>query len=87
MAPRINNPVSLVKNLGSTKTIILAFGLFFIFSFLHAETKTWNQTSGGVWDTGTNWTPAGVPATGDDVIIPADPNIRINKKYSCYLLK
>jgi hypothetical protein len=32
--------------------------------------KTWNGSQSAAWGTGDNWTPAGVPAAGDDVLIP-----------------
>ena len=35
----------------------------------YAATKTWNQTAGGAWTTPAFWTPNGIPAAGDDVII------------------
>ncbi len=38
--------------------------------YTNGATKTWNNTSGGSWGTASNWTPTGVPATDDDVIIP-----------------
>lgn len=36
-----------------------------------AVTKTWNGSTSNAWSTASNWTPSGVPATGDDVIVPA----------------
>jgi len=30
-----------------------------------AVTKTWNNASGGPWTTAGNWTPSGIPVTGD----------------------
>ncbi len=36
-----------------------------------AVTKTWNGSTSNAWSTASNWTPNGVPATGDDVIVPA----------------
>ena len=35
----------------------------------HAITKTWNNPAGGSWATAANWTPAGAPQNGDDVVI------------------
>lgn len=32
-------------------------------------TKTWSGGATGTWNTASNWTPSGVPATGDDVVI------------------
>ncbi len=37
-----------------------------------AASKSWVGTTGGSWTTGANWSPAGAPAAGDDVTIPAD---------------
>ncbi len=37
-----------------------------------AVTKTWTGTTSNAWSTSTNWAPSGVPATGDDVIVPAN---------------
>jgi hypothetical protein len=37
-----------------------------------AVTKTWNGSTSNAWSTASNWAPSGVPATGDDVIIPAN---------------
>src|SRR6476620_9958495 len=34
-----------------------------------AATKTWNGSSSNNWNTAANWTPSGVPASGDDVTI------------------
>ncbi len=34
-----------------------------------AASKVWNNAAGGNWSTGTNWTPNGAPAAGDDVDI------------------
>lgn len=33
-----------------------------------AGTKTWVGTTSSSWNTGTNWSPTGVPQAGDDVI-------------------
>ena len=42
-----------------------------------AATKTWVPTTGGAWTTAANWNPAGAPAAGDDVVIPADQSANI----------
>jgi hypothetical protein len=49
---------------------IIVTALFFQWH-INAATKTWNNTAGGSWATGGNWSPAGVPAANDDIIIPA----------------
>src|SRR4051812_8745462 len=49
--------------------------LFLVFSLPSlAATKTWVSTAGGSWLTAANWSPSGVPASGDDIIIPALTN-------------
>ncbi len=35
--------------------------------------KTWTGTTSTAWNTSTNWSPAGAPASTDDVIIPSAP--------------
>lgn len=37
-----------------------------------AVTKTWTGATSIAWATASNWAPSGVPATGDDVIVPAN---------------
>lgn len=39
--------------------------------------KTWDNTSGGAWTTAANWSPAGIPGAGDDVVISALGSYRI----------
>ncbi len=39
--------------------------------FAHAATFTWSNAAGGAWSDAASWSPAGVPATGDDVVLPA----------------
>lgn len=51
-------------------TLISVIGLLVITpASTFAATKTWNKVGGGDWGTGANWTPAGVPAANDDVIL------------------
>ena len=33
-------------------------------------TATWNGSASNDWATPANWTPSGVPANGDDIVIP-----------------
>ena len=41
------------------------------FQKLTAQTEyAWNGSSDNLWSTAANWTPNGVPGTGDDVVIP-----------------
>ncbi len=35
-----------------------------------AATRTWNGTSSTNWSDGANWTPAGAPLAGDDLVFP-----------------
>lgn len=37
---------------------------------VEAAPKTWNGTSSANWSDGANWTPAGAPVAGDDLIFP-----------------
>jgi MYXO-CTERM domain-containing protein len=46
-------------------------GLCFAASTAHAATKTWAGTGTSPWSTAGNWTPSGVPAATDDVVLPA----------------
>ncbi|MDP4117121.1 MAG: Ig-like domain-containing protein, partial [Bacteroidota bacterium] len=59
------------------KTVAVLLLLLFTVSFAQGATKTWNQTNGGAWTTASNWTPNGVPATGDDVFINSDQSAAI----------
>lgn len=45
---------------------------------LQAAPKTWSGAAGTLWSTGINWTPAGAPANGDDLIFPAGAPNTIN---------
>ena len=49
-------------------TFILILLIFGTAAF--AVTKTWTGAISTNWDTATNWNPAGVPGSGDDVTIP-----------------
>ena len=40
-------------------------------SVAQAATYTWSNAAGGNWSNAANWSPAGVPATGDGVALPA----------------
>ena len=50
-------------------SIALAMGLALLVPQTFAATKTWNGSADDQWQTGGNWTPSGVPAAGDNVII------------------
>jgi hypothetical protein len=71
--------------MGGKKFVIttIGTGLVLIFSYLflitqfswnksvpsHASAKTWGGGATGVWESGSNWSPAGVPTSADDVTI------------------
>lgn len=50
---------------------VLAFVFLGCASDVTAAVKTWDGTTSGNWGTSANWTPAGVPVDGDDLIFPA----------------
>lgn len=54
------------------RALLLALFLLILLLEVHAVTKTWAGIPGATdqrWTTSTNWSPVGVPAAGDDVII------------------
>ncbi|SRX54180.1 T9SS type A sorting domain-containing protein [Aequorivita sp. CIP111184] len=54
----------------------LFFSILSIFCLtISAQTKTWIGPSGGYFSTAANWNPAGVPGSGNDVIIPTGSNL------------
>lgn len=57
----------------------LFFSVFSIFCFtISAQTKTWIGPSGGYFSNPDNWSPAGLPSSGNDVIIPTGSNLIID---------
>lgn len=40
--------------------------------------KTWVGANNGSWNTASNWSPSGVPGSGDNVIINSSHNINVN---------
>ena len=48
-------------------TVVLSFGI----TQIYADTHTWVGALGGDWHTATNWSPAQVPESTDDAIIPS----------------
>jgi len=53
-------------------TLLLAACLGIAFApAVRAATYTWSNAAGGNWSNAANWNPAGVPATGDGVTLPA----------------
>jgi len=66
----------------SIKTTKNFFAVIFVFLMVGVgnvigATKTWVPTIGGAWALGTNWSPSGAPAAGDDVIINSDQSANI----------
>jgi hypothetical protein len=68
---------SMKKLLPPVKALVFMMILLFFSSNIWSATKTWNRTAGGSWATATYWTPNGVPAAGDDVIINTDQSAAI----------
>jgi hypothetical protein len=56
---------------------ILSFSLL----SAHAETKTVVNNLGQGWGTATNWSPTGVPVSGDEVIIPLGREISVKGSF------
>ncbi|MHB9143380.1 MAG: beta strand repeat-containing protein, partial [Paludibacter sp.] len=59
------------------------FAAIFVFLIVGVEnlsgaTKTWDGSSSNNWNTANNWTPSGVPGSGDDVVIDINANILVN---------
>ena len=56
---------------------LLIFTTVFLFSIanMEAATKTWTGAAGSEWNIASNWSPSGVPSSGDDVIIPVVANM------------
>jgi hypothetical protein len=68
----------LMKNTSLHFKIFSLLGiLLFMSGSAWAITKTWVPTAGGAWTTAGNWSPSGVPGTGDDVVIPANQSAAI----------
>ena len=65
---------------------ILIFALSLVLNTnAFAVTKTFNVASGN-WNTGGNWSPSGVPLSGDDVIIPSDRAVTVDVAAVCATL-
>jgi hypothetical protein len=48
----------------------------------HADTKTWVGSAGGSWNLSTNWSPVGVPANNDTVVINPTVTTTYNITYN-----
>jgi hypothetical protein len=58
------------------KVIFICITMLLVVAFSMTATaalKTWNRTQGGTWTNNNYWTPAGVPVTGDSVVIAITP--------------
>ena len=63
----------------------MMLALFALGSIAHAATITWASTNSGDWNIATNWSPAQVPASGDDVIITNSGTYTITNNSSAML--
>jgi len=77
------NPESFMKTKLCCFFILLL--MFAIGSVAHAATITWSNTNGGDWNIATNWTPAQVPVSGDNVIITNSGNYAVTNTSSVTL--
>ncbi len=53
--------------------IIISIALLTFSGSIILAQKTWTGATSTAWNTATNWSPSGVPAPTDDVIIPSAP--------------
>lgn len=60
------------------RNIIIVFFFILNLNAVYAVNKTYVGPTGGNWLTASNWSPAGVPANGDDVIIPAGTTVEVS---------
>ena len=56
-----------------------------ISSGAHAATITWANTNGGDWNIATNWSPAQVPGSGDNVLITTNGTYTVTNSMSVTL--
>ena len=68
---------SLPKRRKMSSILAIGFVLILLNISSWAATKTWVPTTGGAWTTAANWSPSGVPAAGDDVIINSNQSANI----------
>ncbi len=63
---------------------VIFLSIFSIYSNdTFAVAKSFSGASGGTWNTAANWTPSGVPGSGDDVTIPNGKNVTIDVAAVC----
>jgi hypothetical protein len=72
---QINNPIFSVRMIFNFMKIelirfFILISLFLVYTDAIAQTKTWDGSESTDWFDDDNWTPSGVPASTDDVIIP-----------------
>lgn len=72
----MKNPLRLQRYYRLSRFIFLLVLFFTLSVAAHAVTKT--STGSGNWNNGNTWSPSGVPATGDNVIILAGHTVTIN---------
>ena len=61
------------------KWILLSLLMCFsTINFLYGQTKTWNAGMDGAWELDSNWSPAGIPGSTDDVVIDTDYTVTIS---------
>jgi hypothetical protein len=65
--------------------LVMVVGNLFVVSSAFAATKT--STGNGNWNTPGTWSPSGVPAAGDDVVIVSNHNVTVNGTFTCFSLR
>ena len=60
--------------LKSKTAIVTLVCLIAISSIANATSYTWNGSVSSSWGEPNNWTPAGIPDLGDDVVISSSSN-------------
>lgn len=78
-----NKMYQMIQQIVRTQTCatVLLLALF-ITGSLQAATKTANTT--GSWSNASIWSPSGVPASGDDVIINSGITVTVDGSYTCH---
>jgi hypothetical protein len=71
-----------MKNVFKTHALLLGLAMScFGFTAAQAAVKTYVGPDGGSWVTGSNWSPAGVPTSADDVVSVGSPSTTILVDY------
>jgi hypothetical protein len=72
-----------MKNVFKTHALLLGLAMScFGFTAAQAAVKTYVGPDGGSWVTGSNWSPAGVPTSADDVVSVGSPSTTILVDYN-----